>query len=372
MKRGICTALLLILLCTAALSDVGITGDRVNLRTGPSVDYAVRTSVRRGTVLTDLGYTATDKKGDSWYYVENQGNPCWVSSRYAEREVITLDVPAAAEFAHKELLGRWKMTAHTQPGLAVEERSPAYTNALLQLTLVHDAEQGASLQGDLRLNDGVLLRRFLLSAEWANQPVTAWGQEIEGVETQKEGWSVRLWDPAEEGLWTLYLEPVDENRLTLYFPGAENHQHVFSFERAGEEDTDDAFLPEKWQVLDTEQLPGDWQAAYGRIDTYSYEAQAEGVDASLSFYRYERGEVWLNWTQSDGTEWNGIRITALDASNMRTSIDAPWYVDLTRFVEPGRRAYLYLEDAQTLYLVEEYTIDGMPTSDCLVYKRMAD
>ncbi len=376
-KKLIAIIVLFCMLSGCALADVGVTGDSVNLRKGSGVDFAVIANVRQGTVLGDLGYIGTDRDGESWYWIEYQGEQCWISAQYAERVVSALDVPPACDFLHQELLGHWKLTSHTRHGSDTDgANSFVIEGAGMTLYLVHDGQDGVSLQGDIRLNYGYAVGQFALQADCAEQPVTAWREKLADMEPQNESWSVRLYDPDEQRDWDFFIDPTDANHLTVYWLLHSDMGYIdmLAFERMDENETDDGSMPETWKALDTELLPGEWKAAYGRIDTYSYEdAKAEGVDSTLSFYRYEHGEVRMNWRRSDDTTLDGIRITAIDAREMSEPLDAPWYIDLTRFIEtPGRRAYLYLEDAKTLYIVEEYTIDGMPASDCVVYKRTED
>lgn len=373
MKKYIILFVVFSMLCSSALADICVTGNGVNLRSGPDTDFPVVANVPQGTMLGDMGYTGSDKDGADWYWVEYQGEKCWVSTKYAEREVISYDAALAADFPHKELLGRWKMTSYSINGSKPDDD---YTfeivGAGMILSLVHGGDDGAYLQADIQMNDGEYTNRHILPAICENIPVTAWRNELANVEAHNLGWSVRLDNPEEDDDWDFYIDPSDNDHLTMYWMlnSDKGYIDVFEFERIGEEDYDDGSVPDAWKSFDTELLPGIWEAAYGRIDTYSYEdAKAEDVASELSFYRYEHGEIWMDWTQNDATVLYGIRITPLDARSMHESLDAPWYVDLTRLEEHGRRAYMYLEDAETLCLIEEYTIDGMPASDCIVFKR---
>jgi uncharacterized protein YgiM (DUF1202 family) len=52
-----------------------------NLRKGPSKDYVVYTSVKKGTKLKYLGDTKKDDRGVKWYKVSYNGVTLWISSR---------------------------------------------------------------------------------------------------------------------------------------------------------------------------------------------------------------------------------------------------------------------------------------------------
>ncbi len=83
MKRLVCAILALMLLCGGALAEVEATGN-VNLRQGPGKEYGIVATVQKGCVLTDLDCVTTDERGVDWYWVEYNGEPCWISSKYAE------------------------------------------------------------------------------------------------------------------------------------------------------------------------------------------------------------------------------------------------------------------------------------------------
>lgn len=77
MKRLLLTALALCLLWGSAGADIQ-TADRVNLRKGPGKEYAVMATVPPGTLLGDLDCVMNDGEGAAWYWVEYQGEACWV------------------------------------------------------------------------------------------------------------------------------------------------------------------------------------------------------------------------------------------------------------------------------------------------------
>lgn len=58
---------------------VVITGNSVNIRTGPSTDYRVLGVVNKGKALRAWGFTV-----DGWNLVEYDGQTGWISGRYSE------------------------------------------------------------------------------------------------------------------------------------------------------------------------------------------------------------------------------------------------------------------------------------------------
>ena len=82
---------------SAASKQVQTTGD-VNLRKGPGLNYAVTTSVKKGTVLKYMGTTKADSRGVNWFKVSYRNKSNWVSSRYARfTQAKTKQVKAMAE-----------------------------------------------------------------------------------------------------------------------------------------------------------------------------------------------------------------------------------------------------------------------------------
>ena len=66
----------------AATKTVKTSAD-VNLRKGPGTNYAVTTSVSKGTTLPYQGVTKADSRGVNWFKVSYKNKTAWVSSRYA-------------------------------------------------------------------------------------------------------------------------------------------------------------------------------------------------------------------------------------------------------------------------------------------------
>ena len=81
--RGLALALILVLLCGAALAEGRTTGN-VWRRTGPGLDYEQIISFSEGKSLEYLGESSEDDRGVAWYKVSGGGYTGWVSSRYSE------------------------------------------------------------------------------------------------------------------------------------------------------------------------------------------------------------------------------------------------------------------------------------------------
>jgi len=63
--------------------QIQATGD-VNIRKGPSKDYAIIGSITKGTKLPFLGEVKKDSRGVYWGKVTYKGTTGWVSSKYAK------------------------------------------------------------------------------------------------------------------------------------------------------------------------------------------------------------------------------------------------------------------------------------------------
>ena len=66
-----------------ANQKVKATGN-LNVRKGPSKDYAILGTVSAGTELEFLGELKKDKRGVVWYKVRYAGKAAWVSSKYSK------------------------------------------------------------------------------------------------------------------------------------------------------------------------------------------------------------------------------------------------------------------------------------------------
>ena len=86
MKRLFCGLIVLALLLSAlpalAAGQVVRTTSKVNLRSGPGLDYAILTDIAAGRELPYLGSTQIDERGVAWYYVQSASYDGWVSSVY--------------------------------------------------------------------------------------------------------------------------------------------------------------------------------------------------------------------------------------------------------------------------------------------------
>ena len=56
---------------------VRVTGDEVNIRTGPGTDFDVVKAVKKGALLAPVGV-------DGWRPVQLNGEVCWISEKYSE------------------------------------------------------------------------------------------------------------------------------------------------------------------------------------------------------------------------------------------------------------------------------------------------
>lgn len=66
-----------------APGNLAVTTGSVNLRLQPGLDGEKWTAVSAGMYLLYRGEQHTDERGVVWYGVEHEGQPCWVSSKYA-------------------------------------------------------------------------------------------------------------------------------------------------------------------------------------------------------------------------------------------------------------------------------------------------
>lgn len=68
------------------------TNDKVNLRQGPSTKHEIVTTVKKNTVLADLGATVQESAKTAWYWVDYDGQQCWIMSKFAGKN--SINVPA--------------------------------------------------------------------------------------------------------------------------------------------------------------------------------------------------------------------------------------------------------------------------------------
>ena len=65
-----------------AASKVKMTGTAY-LRSGPGLDYSIKTSIPKGKSVSYQNSTKKDDRGVAWYKVTYNGKTGWVSSKYA-------------------------------------------------------------------------------------------------------------------------------------------------------------------------------------------------------------------------------------------------------------------------------------------------
>lgn len=65
-----------------AASKVKMTGTAY-LRSGPGLDYSIKSSIPKGKTASYQNSTKKDDRGVAWYKVKYNGKTGWVSSRYA-------------------------------------------------------------------------------------------------------------------------------------------------------------------------------------------------------------------------------------------------------------------------------------------------
>ena len=77
------------LLSVSALADFTVTTTgRLNLRVAPGTEYYSQGVVAKGKTLNVIN-TGLDSKGNTWYYVNNNGTTGWISAKYTRQgEVI--------------------------------------------------------------------------------------------------------------------------------------------------------------------------------------------------------------------------------------------------------------------------------------------
>ena len=94
------------------------TSRDVNLRKGPGLNYAVTTSVKKGTVMNYMGTTKADSRGVNWFKVSYKNKTNWVSSRYASfTQTKTRQVKATAEVNLRQGPGlNYKASASVKKG----------------------------------------------------------------------------------------------------------------------------------------------------------------------------------------------------------------------------------------------------------------
>ncbi|MBQ8088087.1 MAG: SH3 domain-containing protein [Clostridia bacterium] len=63
-------------------STVRATGS-ANVRSGPSLDYSVLTTMHEGDTASYLGSSSTDSRGVTWYKISFNGKTGWISSTYS-------------------------------------------------------------------------------------------------------------------------------------------------------------------------------------------------------------------------------------------------------------------------------------------------
>ena len=56
---------------------VRVTGDEVNIRTGPGIDFEAVKAVKKGALLTPVGAAG-------WRPILLDGDVCWISEKYSE------------------------------------------------------------------------------------------------------------------------------------------------------------------------------------------------------------------------------------------------------------------------------------------------
>lgn len=67
----------------SAGQKIKATGD-LNVRKGPSLDYAILGSIKKGSTLEFLGELKKDNRGVYWGKVRYNGHTGWVSSKYSK------------------------------------------------------------------------------------------------------------------------------------------------------------------------------------------------------------------------------------------------------------------------------------------------
>ena len=85
-----------------------VTGDYVNIRTGPGIGYGVVECLRRGAQLT-----VTDRSNSSWYAVEYDGLSGFMASGYlavTEEEVYARAMGSFARMASRTPSEIWSQT----------------------------------------------------------------------------------------------------------------------------------------------------------------------------------------------------------------------------------------------------------------------
>lgn len=68
---------------TSSNQTIVISGGKCNIRSGPSLNYEILSSLNEGREVRYLGKSSTDSRGVIWYNIEFQGIQGWVSSKYA-------------------------------------------------------------------------------------------------------------------------------------------------------------------------------------------------------------------------------------------------------------------------------------------------
>ena len=79
-------AMVLAMAAPAMAASKVYTSGSANLRKGPSLDYAIICTVKKGATLTYKNETKTDSRGVKWYKVSYNGKTGWISSKYSSFE----------------------------------------------------------------------------------------------------------------------------------------------------------------------------------------------------------------------------------------------------------------------------------------------
>lgn len=322
MKRFWIVLLCLLLSAGTAMAELETTA-KVRLRTGPDTSYRAITTVPEGTVLTDLDSIMYDAQERPWYWVEWNGQECWVCGDYA---IMTGEQESGASPGESLAESRWVSVS-----LLGADGAQAYPSGFggSELWLFPDGTAHWLVYN----GDGLLSR----------DPVGHWQKtgdaslvfyQTESLAAAEE-WAVQRFEVTDEGLCT----PWDDE-LTL---------HLTAYD-----------VLDRWLPSSRDRLIGDWVMYAGETEGWQYMAEEEGVDATLRFTEAPNGNLYYDYRRN-GAVQTGVAQYNLNgeagASDLMTAW-APWYLCID--LQGNERTCAFLANDALLRVESFYYLDGTP------------
>lgn len=332
MKRILTLLICLILLSGMAAAQIETTAN-VRLRTGPSTDDRIITTLPKGTVLIDLDSIMYDAQERPWYWVAWEGQDGWVCGDYLK---ITGESEYGAPSGDVISESRWVSVSLLSPNGA-----EAYPSGFggCELWLFPDGTAHWLVYN----GDGFLSRN----------PVGHWTRtgddslvfyQAEDLETAGEE-EMRSFMLTDEGLFT----PWDDDLILC----------LSAYD-----------VLDRWLPISRDRLLGEWTFYAGETEGWEYTAAEEGINSTIRFSEAPNGNIsfdyrWNDIVKSGIAEYN---TNGLPGENDLMTAWAPWYICIER--QGDERIDAYLLDDSFLRVEKFYDLDGSPAVSTQDYVRL--